>query len=246
MSRTRALGIILAVTLISHGVSVLLGYLLGRSRLLSVGWFAKTKHLLSDPLTRRIHAWLDKQKMTSISRGARGRLLLLIFLNNLLHAVSTRTLCGLIFILPYLFAVWAGIAQGVGCSRVKLKYSAIVRAGILEFVGYDLASVAGINLGLSLLSSLIGSSTGPFVSAWRELAYIYPAVGVLLFSGALIETVFVMRKGSSPNKLREMAQQIDMEKLRSALARALESQSDRDQIDMDELRRDLEDGLKNL
>ncbi len=81
--------------------------------------------------------------------------------------------------------------------------------------------MAGINLGLSLLSSLVKSSVIPILAALEEMAYIYVIVGVFLCVGALLETSF-LKTADLPD-----VSQADLDKLAKAAMKIPEDRAQR-------------------
>lgn len=238
MSRIQYLEMLFGITVISYVLSLVLGYILGKREVLGVGWFADHKKSLIDPFTLRLHLWLDRHKVASIRQRSGGKLFLLICANNLLVA-SVRILYGVIFFIPFGIIIWSGLAQGVAYSRISgVRPSAVLLAGLFEFGAYLVAGVAGIDLGLSLVSLIIAGGAGALATALGEIALLYSIIVTLLLGGAAVETRFVIKR-ASPHGILSGMDQLDMDTLRSSLAKALENQPDAGQLDMDKLRDDL-------
>ncbi len=219
MSRLHYLGVIFAVTLASYLIAVLFGFALGRRGTLSLSRFVNLRERVTDPLTRWIHSWMRPRKLRSISQRKWSLLFLLIFLNNLLLvAFIGRTVYGVIFLVPYVLIILQGLAEGVAHAQFGKGPNLMT---ISEFGGYLFASVAGINLGLSLLSSLIKSSVIPILAALEEMAYIYVIVGVFLCVGALLETSF-LKTADLPD-----VSQADLDKLTMAAMKMHEDRAQR-------------------
>jgi hypothetical protein len=208
----RVLVAISTTMLASYLLSMLVGYILARRGILHTSLFVRNAHRLSDPWTPRVHAWMRKYKTACMRRGNWGGLLLLILLNNLvLGAFIGGTLYGLVFFPPYVIAVWRGLAQGTLSSRMRPRpRSFLAAAPMLEFIGYLLAGAVGVNLGLSLLSSVAARIPTPFFAACKAAAHTYPLVAVLLALGALFEIAFLVKMSRLPGA-REKMVQVDLE-----------------------------------
>ena len=83
---------------------MIIGFLMGRKRFISVARMSEIGKWFMDPITIKAHNWLRKYKMTSVKNGKWLSLFLLIFLNNLLLAAFvSRIIYGIIFIIPLFF-----------------------------------------------------------------------------------------------------------------------------------------------
>lgn len=184
--------VLFALILSSYLISMFTGYLLGKRKVLSVQQFTKRREYLIDPLTKRAKRWMDGHLMQTISDGKWVRVCLLIFLNNLiLGAFVPRTLYGIIFVLPYFLTVWEGMGQGVVFSKTYSKNKPLNFVFFFEFGGYLLATLAGINVGLSLLLPSHVGIAEAFIMAWKDVVYIYPVVVTFLLLGAVSETLLL-------------------------------------------------------
>ena len=140
--------------------------------------------------------------MPNIANGKWVKVCLLIFLNNLLlGAFVPRTLYGIIFILPYLLTVWEGLGQGVVFSKIYPKKNPLNLITFFEFGGYIFATLAGMDLGLSLLLLSQAGSTEVFILIWKDVIYIYPLVIIFLFLGSVLET-FLLKKFKFPKGMK--------------------------------------------
>ena len=187
-------GLLFALILLSYLISILIGYLLGKRKVLNIQQFTERREYLIDPLTKRVKKWMDGHLMPGIVNGEWVKVFLLIFLNNLLlGAFVSRTLYGMIFILPYLLAVWEGLGQGALFSNAYHKKSPLNPAIFFEFGGYLFATLAGMNLGLSLLLPSRAGRTEAFMMAWKDVVYIYPIVVIFLVLGAISEALLLKK-----------------------------------------------------
>lgn len=123
-----------------------------------------------------------------------------IFLDNLiLSAFLLVTLAGLVFfflpfiVLAYRAAVWGMLIQGLSTPQFIGAFPTF----ILEGVGYVLAGVAGVVLGLSWLrpswafKSEELSRKEAFRKAYRECAKLYVLVVAFLFLAAIAEVLTI-------------------------------------------------------
>lgn len=195
MTRLSILLLIYGVTLVSYLGSIALGRALGRRGVIDPERMARIRSRLSNPLAVRLHLWLRKPKDACQRRGNVAGLSSLIFANNLiLAAFLDNTLCGVIFFVPLLAKIWAGLALGafqVRAAEALRRSPRILRAVmVLEFGGYLVATTGGISLGLSLLASLFRRTVAPFWTALGELPYIYAVVVAFLLPAAWLEGRF--------------------------------------------------------
>ena len=205
MSRAIFLLIIFGVTLVSYLAAIGVGRILARRGHPGLAWLREKGRYAADPVSRWLHVWSRKPKERCVRRGSELGVTLLIFANNLvLGALVTKTLYGVIFIIPYLTTVWAGLVQGTLMYRPKQKGHNLLDAVVfLEFGGYVVAAAGGINLGLSLIFSLLQRSMDPLILAVRELGPIYAVVAVMLLAGAFLEgRVFMGMMRRLPDSVR--------------------------------------------
>lgn len=216
--------LLLSIVLFLYLASMLIGWLLGKKGVLDIVWFMKRRQkgkILTDPLTVKMQHWLDKYKMNSLKHKKWFRFGALIFVNNFVFvAFISRTVYGIIFVIPVFLTIWGGLAQGVALSNSMVPKLDMKSAlmGIFEFGGYIFATVAGVNLGLSFFKN--GQSiVSSFVVALHDLIYIYPIVVLFLMLGACLETSFIKMSAHKidPNF------DFDREKMREAALRMLQN-----------------------
>ncbi|MDZ7292024.1 MAG: stage II sporulation protein M [candidate division KSB1 bacterium] len=223
------LGLLFIIVLSLYLASLLIGFWLGKKGTLDIVWWLERKKrrtFLTDPLTVRIHQWLDKYKMSSLKHKKWFRFGLLIFLNNLLLvAFISRTLYGIIFVIPLFLTIWGGLWQGVSFSNPlvakplgsKLDVKPVL-TGVFEFGGYIVATVGGVNFGLSFFKNS-QNVVASLVVALKDLVYIYPVVVLFLLLGAYFETSLI--KSSAPKM--DSGLDFDMEKARKLALQMLQN-----------------------
>ncbi|NLM96204.1 MAG: stage II sporulation protein M [Halanaerobiaceae bacterium] len=196
-------------------VPMVIGYILGLFRVVNVVKIHELGKKLGDPLTTKIHNWSRKYIKSSLKDGNWLLLFFTIFLNNLiLVALISRIVYGVIFIIPLLLTAWTGFGQGVVFSREK------GRSGILllffEFGGYLLATVVGVQIGLSIFVSIINKSRLILQIPWDYVL----AMVVFLYMGAIIETL-ILRESAKHMDLSDI-ENIDFEKRRREIVEELD------------------------
>lgn len=127
-------------------------------------------------------------------------LLGIFFWNLVVSGFVLLTLSGLLFfVLPIVFLLlraflWGALFAGLPTPLFLAAFPTLV----LEGEGYVLASVAGVNLGLSWLKPEWAdkgeglSRLGVLRKALKDCLRIYVLVAVLLFAAALVETLTIV------------------------------------------------------
>jgi uncharacterized membrane protein SpoIIM required for sporulation len=123
----------------------------------------------------------------------------IFFFNLILSAFVFVTLSGLaFFVLPFVFLalrgwIWGVLINGLLTSQLLTVLPVI----ILEGLGYVLAAMAGVNLGLSWLrphwvySGERLSRLDAIRRASKDCVYVYVLVAIFLFLAAVIETTII-------------------------------------------------------
>jgi len=212
--------LLLATVVSLYGVSVLTGFILAKKDIINMEWFIKTRRTLIDPMTIQLRNWLDKYKTMSIKDKKWFRFWALIFVNNLLIvAFISRTVYGLLVVLPAYFTIRQGLSHGILLakpisSKPKPKTTLI---SICEFGAYFLATAVGINF---LLSFIIGSEhlATSIVIALNDFFYAYPIIALLLILGAYLETTWIRTMSGL-----EIPPDFDMEKAREQAMKMLQN-----------------------
>lgn len=195
---------------------MLIGFLLGRKRSISVGRMSEIGKRFADPISIKAHNWLIKYKLNSVKNGKWLSLSLLIFLNNLLlGAFVSRIIYGIIFIIPLFLTAWTGFGHGVVFSRPQGRASLV---WFFEFGGYLLATVIGVSIGISILVAIIKGSRVMLNIPWN-----YAGLMVLfLFTGAALETLSL--KKASKNLDLSGIEQFDFEKQRIEMVKQIDEE----------------------
>jgi len=115
------------------------------------------------------------------------------FFNLIFGAFFSTTLTGVVFFLPYVIAVWRSFIIGVLISGLDIpvfKFIIFYGTFILEFGAYCLSSVAGTDIGLSIIwPSRKGTNSRKeaFLISVREAKRLYLLVIIILFLAAVWE-----------------------------------------------------------
>lgn len=181
--------------LATYFLPMVAGFIFGKIKAVSLVQMSEIGKKLTDPLTIKLHNWSRQYKMACIKNGQWFMLFLLIFLNNLiLAAFVTRILYGIIFIIPLFLTAWTGFAHGLLLSKPKGRTG--ISLMFFEFGGYLLATVIGVEIGISILVTLIKGT-----ELIINLPWAYPVLMILfLLSGAAIESL----------SLKEVSKKIDL------------------------------------
>jgi uncharacterized membrane protein SpoIIM required for sporulation len=121
------------------------------------------------------------------------KILYTFFFNLIFGAFVSTTLTGVfLFFLPYVIAVWRGFIIGVLFHGIDSSSAHLVFYGtfILEFGAYTFSSVAGTDMGLSVLfpgRKGAESRREALMRAWLDAKKLYLFVIVLLAVGAIWE-----------------------------------------------------------
>lgn len=123
----------------------------------------------------------------------------IFFFDLVVSAFIFVTVSGLLFFaLPLVVLLLRSALLGALLSALPTPlFLATIPILVLEGEAYVLGSIVGVNLGLSWLKpdwafkSKELSRLEAFKMAWRECAYMYVLVAILLFSAAVVETVTI-------------------------------------------------------
>ncbi|NLY91096.1 MAG: hypothetical protein GX081_05765 [Firmicutes bacterium] len=194
---------------------MLISILVERKKLISSTRMVEIGKKFVDPITRKIHNWLNKYKLASIQKGNWWFLCLLIFLNNLcLGAFVSRIIYGIIFIIPLFLTVWDGFGHGKVFSNPRVRTGLVL--WFFEFGGYLFATAIGVKLGINIFVSIIKGNKVIIDVPWNYVVLMV----LFLFTGAALETVLV--KVASKNMDLRRIDQFDFEKQRKELAKQLD------------------------
>lgn len=184
---------ILMIVVISYVPFVLAGYILGKRHILDFQLFKTVRKYLADPITLKLRDLLHRNFFDNIKQKRGMRIFTVIFINNLfLGALIARTLYGIVFFVPYLLTIWGGLGRGVVCSKIGIGLM-LNPIGLFEFPAYLFASAVGIRFGLDIINCLIARSIQPLTGTIHAFILIYPIVIALVFTGALLETRFLVQ-----------------------------------------------------
>lgn len=212
--------LLLAIVVSLYIVSVLIGFFLAKKDIINMDWFVKTHRTLTDPVTIKLRNWLDRHKTTSMRDKKWFRFGALIFLNNLLIvAFISRTVYGLLMVLPIYFTIRQGLSHGILLAKPMSSKPGpkTILISIFEFTAYFLATAVGINLGLSFIRNSENLATS-IAMALNDFIYVYPIIVLLLILGAYLETSLLRAKMSN----FEIPHDFDMEKAREQALKMLQ------------------------
>lgn len=177
---------IFILVLIFYFVPLVIGFFLGKNKVVNTSDISEIGKNLADPVTKKIHNWSRKYKMLCIKNENWGLLFILIFLNNLvLAALITKIFYGIIFLIPLLLTAWEGFGHGVVFSKPKARGGIILT--FFEFGGYLFATVIGVKFGLKLFDIIFFNKQLIIEIPWL---YVWLTIGFLLV-GALIESLSI-------------------------------------------------------
>ena len=121
----------------------------------------------------------------------------LVFLLNLFGDFSQFTVLS-ILIVPASFLGLAGWMQGMSLAQIHgssfLSVFLFLVMGSLEWITYPIATVAGLNLGLSVLFPKRQATTSrwlAFKQAWRDAGRLYLLIAMILAVQAICEILYV-------------------------------------------------------
>lgn len=196
-------------------IPLIVGLFLGKKKVVSTSNISEIGKYLADPITKKIHNWSRKYKMSCLKNKSWFLLFLLIFLNNLLLAAFiTKILYGVIFIIPLLLTAWEGFGHGVVFSKPKARGGIILT--FFEFGGYLFATVIGVKLGIIILETIIYGNQLIINVPW---IYVLLTIGFLVI-GAIIES-FSMKTISKKVDLSTL-DKVDFEKRKEEMAKYIE------------------------
>jgi len=147
--------------------------------------------------------WMDERIFPTEFGDPLFMVVYIFLLNIVLSAFLLVTLTGLLFfVFPVVILASRAVLWGVlfNLLPTPLFFVAFLTI-ILEGMGYVLASVAGINLGLSWLKpdwAFRGegfSRKKAFEKALKECIYIYVLVSIFLLAAAIVETATIVYLG---------------------------------------------------
>jgi uncharacterized membrane protein SpoIIM required for sporulation len=132
--------------------------------------------------------------------GAIALCSLIVFAINTLGSVINFTLPGILIAPIGLTLLFGGWMQGVGLGGLEASSSLslflFLCMGCLEWVTYVIASVAGVNIGLSVLApkrQAVTSRWQAFKLAWRDAGRLYIIILVILAFQAVFEIIYVRK-----------------------------------------------------
>ena len=121
----------------------------------------------------------------------------LLFLVNLFGAFSQFTVFS-VLIVPASFLGLAGWMQGMSLAQIHgsslISVFLFLLMGSLEWITYPLATVAGLNVGLSVLfpkRQATPSRWIAFKQAWRDAGRLYLLIAMILAVQAICEILYV-------------------------------------------------------
>ena len=177
---------IFILVLIFYFVPLIIGFFLGKKKVVNTSDISEIGKNLADPVTKKIHNWSRKYKMLSIKNENWGLLFILILLNNLvLAAFITKIFYGIIFLIPLLLTAWEGFGHGVVFSKPKARGGIILT--FFEFGGYLFATVIGVKFGLKLFYTIFFNKQLIINISWL---YVWLTIGFLVV-GAFIESLSI-------------------------------------------------------
>jgi len=177
------------ITLLSYVISFTIGFILAKMQLLNMKLSAKENILFKVPFTHWLQARIHKNRIKYINEKRWFKIFIIIFINNFfVVAFIARTIWGIIFLIQLLWLVREGIRHAIIYQKTKPNIVFYFEYGALL-----LASSFGITIGLSLMLSIIKSDFNIFALSIENAIYVYPIIFVLIFIGALIETVMLKR-----------------------------------------------------
>ncbi len=206
---------IFILVLIFYFVPLIIGFFLGKKKVVNTSDISEIGKNLADPVTKKIHNWSRKYKILCIKNENWGLLFILILLNNLvLAAFITKIFYGIIFLIPLLLTTWEGFGHGVVFSRPKARGGIILT--FFEFGGYLFATVIGVKFGLKLFDTIFFNKQLIIEIPWL---YVWLTIGFLVV-GALIESLSI--KAVSKKVDLSDIDETDFKKRRKEIAEYLE------------------------
>ncbi|MHC4644581.1 MAG: hypothetical protein ACYTBJ_03700 [Planctomycetota bacterium] len=125
---------------------------------------------------------------------------LIVFALNMFGNVTSFTLPGILILPIALTLVVGGWMQGISLGGIQASLSLslflFLSMGCLEWVTYVIASVAGVNVGLSVLVPKrhgVTSRWKAFRLAWRDAGRLYIIIVIILAFQAVSEILYVRK-----------------------------------------------------
>lgn len=174
--------ILLFILIILYFVPLIVGYFLKKGYEIKISNTKIIDQKLADPLTVKASQKLKEYKSNLFKKSRPVILFFITFLNNfVLTALITRIIYGVVFFIPLFWTIWTGFSQGVFFSKLEKKILPVL---FFEAVGYLMASVVGITLGIEIFDFLMEGSDFVWSIPWNYLKYSIIFIAV----AALIET----------------------------------------------------------
>jgi len=184
---------LISVIFIAHIISILIGFIAGRLKLLKYSTFKKMNTYMADPFTLKLKEMLHIDFFESIRQKKRFAIFFTIFINNLvLAAFISRTLYGVIFFIPLFLTIWGGLGKGMVYSKIGLAHI-LNPIGLFEFPAYLLSAACGVKLGLCIFDLIFNKDASVLMDLFKVLITLYPIIIFLLLAGAIVETLFLMK-----------------------------------------------------
>ena len=125
---------------------------------------------------------------------------LIVFAINTLGNLINFTLPGILIVPIALTLLLGGWIQGIGLANIHassfLSLFLFLSMGSLEWVTYVIGSVAGVNIGLSILvpkKQGVTSRWKAFKLAWRDTGRLYIIILIILAFQAVFEILYVRK-----------------------------------------------------